>query len=92
MIFFVLLFILMARQPSSPPLEVLLAPFSLLALSIAILLDAKKKPISVHDAPTYAARGPKAFLKKCVSCDREIPIASEECPYCRTKQPDYVEP
>lgn len=30
---------------------------------------------------------PKAFLKKCVKCGREIPIASEECPYCTSKQP-----
>ena len=30
---------------------------------------------------------PKAFLKKCPECGREIPIASEECPYCKTKQP-----
>ena len=29
---------------------------------------------------------PKGFLKKCVKCDREIPIASEECPYCGAKQ------
>lgn len=28
-----------------------------------------------------------SFLKKCVGCGREIPIASEECPYCGTKQP-----
>lgn len=34
----------------------------------------------------------KAFLKKCVKCDREIPIASEECPYCETKQPEYETP
>jgi hypothetical protein len=30
---------------------------------------------------------PKAFLKQCVECNREIPIASEECPYCGAKQP-----
>ena len=37
----------------------------------------------------YAKEGkkPRGFLKKCVRCGREIPIASEECPYCRTKQP-----
>ena len=29
---------------------------------------------------------PKAFLKECVKCGREIPIASEECQYCGTKQ------
>jgi rRNA maturation endonuclease Nob1 len=30
---------------------------------------------------------PKAFLKKCVKCGKEIPIASEECPHCGAKQP-----
>jgi len=35
---------------------------------------------------------PKAFLKKCVKCDREIPIASEECQYCGAKQRGCVEP
>lgn len=26
---------------------------------------------------------PKVFLKKCPKCGREIPIASEECPFCK---------
>jgi hypothetical protein len=29
---------------------------------------------------------PKAFLKNCVVCGKEIPIASEKCPYCRQEQ------
>lgn len=29
---------------------------------------------------------PKTFLKKCIRCGREIPLASEECPYCEAKQ------
>jgi len=33
----------------------------------------------------------KAFLKKCVGCGKEIPIASEECSYCGTKQPKHGE-
>jgi rRNA maturation endonuclease Nob1 len=70
----------------------LLTAFLFLLLSFSLLSDVKKKPISVHDTPTVAARGPKAFLKKCVKCGREIPIASEECQYCGTKQPEYVEP
>ncbi len=36
----------------------------------------------------FAVQGtPKGFLKKCVECGKEIPIASEECQYCKTKQP-----
>lgn len=29
---------------------------------------------------------PKSFLKSCVACGRQIPIASEECPFCQAKQ------
>ncbi len=29
-------------------------------------------------------------LKKCIKCGRKIPIASEECPHCGTKQTEYV--
>lgn len=29
---------------------------------------------------------PKAFLKKCVKCNKDIPIASENCPYCGATQ------
>jgi len=31
---------------------------------------------------------PKSFLKKCVNCGQEIPIAELECPHCGTKQPE----
>lgn len=30
---------------------------------------------------------PASFLKKCIKCAREIPIASEECQYCGKRQP-----
>jgi predicted RNA-binding Zn-ribbon protein involved in translation (DUF1610 family) len=29
---------------------------------------------------------PKTFLKRCVKCGKEIPIASEECQYCGARQ------
>jgi hypothetical protein len=29
---------------------------------------------------------PKSFLKDCAACGRQIPIASEECPFCQAKQ------
>jgi Zn finger protein HypA/HybF involved in hydrogenase expression len=29
----------------------------------------------------------RSFLKKCVKCRKEIPIASEECQFCGSKQP-----
>lgn len=94
-LFFVLFLILSAKAIAyrgDVPLPLLFPAFSFLAVFIAAFLDVKKNPLSVHDAPTVAARGPKAFLKRCVKCGREIPIASEECQYCITKQPEYVEP
>jgi hypothetical protein len=29
---------------------------------------------------------PRSFLKKCIKCGEDIPIASEECPRCGSKQ------
>jgi len=29
---------------------------------------------------------PKSFLKKCIKCGEEIPIATEHCPKCGAKQ------
>jgi len=37
----------------------------------------------IPPAPT-----PETFFKKCSKCGKEIPIASEECSYCGTKQPE----
>ena len=41
--------------------------------------------------PDYegARETPKSFLKKCVQCGKVIPIASDYCPKCGTKQPEY---
>jgi len=36
--------------------------------------------------PLNAEETPKSFLKKCVNCGREIPIASEQCQFCKAKQ------
>ena len=47
----------------------------------APMLDRLNRFLSVQGTP-------KGFLKKCVKCDREIPIASEECPYCEVIQKD----
>jgi cell division protein FtsW (lipid II flippase) len=40
----------------------------------------------VEDKIQKQQRG--VFLKKCVNCNKEIPIASEECQYCGAKQPN----
>ena len=86
---FLLFFILLTRPVSStsgPPLPVLIPALLLLVLSMAVLSEAKKKPLSVHEMLSRAGRTSKAFMKRCVKCDKEIPIASEECQYCGTKQ------
>ncbi len=53
---------------------------------------AKKTEANLTISPDKSAKPkipltPKSFLKKCVKCGKEIPIASEHCPYCMQKQP-----
>jgi rRNA maturation endonuclease Nob1 len=31
---------------------------------------------------------PKSFLKNCVRCGKDIPIASEKCKFCGARQPE----
>jgi len=50
-----------------------------------VLLDASYQPKCPPTPET-----PKSFLKKCVRCGKQIPIASEQCPYCGVHQPEYV--
>jgi len=43
--------------------------------------------VSSRIAPSLReAEKSKSFRKKCLKCDKETPLASEECPYCRAKQ------
>jgi len=51
-----------------------------------------EKEIPHFERCTTPPAGVKFFLKKCPYCDRKIPIASEECQYCGTKQPEYEKP
>jgi len=49
--------------------------------------DTVKKTINKVKKDLERAKGtPEAFLKKCKKCEKELPVASEECPYCKTKQ------
>jgi hypothetical protein len=42
---------------------------------------------SKEEAEEYVPREtPKSFLKRCTNCGQEIPIASETCPFCGSKQ------
>lgn len=59
------------------------------ALDNAPALRCKRCGIAVLD---YGLIGetPRNFLKKCVQCGKEIPIASEYCPECGAKQKESV--
>jgi len=58
------------------------------AKSIKPKFDERITPI-LNRLLQYRRGTPKAFLKKCVKCGKEIPIASEECQYCKAKQEEY---
>jgi len=57
----------------------------LLIWILGICLTGRKGKPPFLDKETQ--KTPKRFLKRCVQCGREIPIASEQCPYCMQKQP-----
>jgi hypothetical protein len=38
------------------------------------------------EAPEMVVETPKTFLKSCVNCGKDIPIASETCPHCGAEQ------
>lgn len=46
--------------------------------------------IAIFDYEETMALG--NFMKRCTKCNKEIPLASEECQYCGVKQREGVEP
>jgi hypothetical protein len=90
---FFILFLVVVGRPVPPgggsPFQVLFGGIIFLVASI-LALTAKKKPLSVHDFLARTAYRSKAFMKKCVKCGQEIPIASEQCQYCEADQPEYT--
>jgi RsiW-degrading membrane proteinase PrsW (M82 family) len=75
--FFVVMF-WAAKQKSPWPLIGTI----IIGLSLGILITV----FGVRAAGKLAERTPKTFMRKCVECGNEIPIASEECPSCGSKQ------
>lgn len=53
-----------------------------------VSLATKKKPVSVREFRTRSAS--TSSLRKCARCGRQIPLASEQCQYCGTAQPEYT--
>ena len=44
--------------------------------------------VDLKGLPPYT---PKSFLKKCVKCGKEIPLAAEQCDFCGAEQKENVE-
>lgn len=84
-------FILASPRASSDPsgvLGIMFGAIFFMIMSAIAFLAGKKKPPSIYEMLSKGAymQTPKSFLKNCSKCGREIPIASEECPYCEAKQ------
>jgi ABC-type thiamin/hydroxymethylpyrimidine transport system permease subunit len=75
------------RSDGSSAMGLLLIGLLTMAASLASM-RIRKRPVSVREH--RARTGSQAFMKKCVECGKEIPIASEQCQYCQTVQPEYA--
>ena len=67
---------------TQPNIGIILLLAGLLIIVFAGLAFRHRKVLEARTPET-----PKSFMKKCAKCGREIPIASEQCPYCNAKQP-----
>jgi hypothetical protein len=80
------------QQITAPTVGIVFFPTILLLYVLAFLFKSERINRFLLESGLRGKKvTPKAFLKKCPKCDREIPIASEECPYCGIKQPEYEE-
>jgi hypothetical protein len=64
----------------------LILPFS--TQNIPALRCKKCRLALFHYGKEMPLETSKSYLKTCVECGKEIPLASEECEYCGTKQPE----
>lgn len=92
-VIFFLFFLFAVSRPSassgSSLAVVLFSAIFSLVFSVAMFVQ-KTVRTSVHDFIGKTGRAPGAFLKKCVDCGKEIPLASEQCQYCDSEQPEYT--
>ena len=88
---FLLAFIVVVATPfqSDASSAVGLLFISLFTMTVSLAeMRIRKKAVSIRE---FRARtGSQPFMKKCVKCAKEIPIASEQCRYCQATQPEYV--
>ncbi|MDH5793672.1 MAG: hypothetical protein OEZ18_03805 [Candidatus Bathyarchaeota archaeon] len=72
----------------APTVGIVFFPTILLIYILSFFFKSARINRFLLELGSKGAKGtPKTFLKECPKCGREIPIASEECQYCETKQP-----
>lgn len=52
-----------------------------------VQLVAHEVTTGTYHRPVQDTKTPKSFMRICPKCKKQISIASEECPYCGTRQP-----
>jgi hypothetical protein len=60
--------------------------FLLIEGALIVVYYVAVRPITARLPHQNIGETPKSFLKKCSKCGREIPIASEECPFCKEEK------
>lgn len=86
LVFFVVLF---APGRSGDGSFVVLLFWGLILMAVSLASRRlRKKPESVRDLRAQSTVS--VFMKKCIDCGKEIPIASEQCQYCGANQPEYA--
>jgi hypothetical protein len=66
-------------------LTILISGFGIILLLTGLLLTFLPFLIFKTGELKYSET-PKSFLKRCIKCGKEIPIASEQCPHCGERQ------
>jgi hypothetical protein len=70
-----------------PKFSWIMVPRDILTPRNGPALRCKQCEIAIFDWEKYlSSTTPKSFLKKCVRCGKEIPIAELQCQYCGSKQ------
>lgn len=67
------------QKITAPTVGIVFFPTALLLYILSFLFKSVQKFLLESKGTKLT---PKAFLKKCPKCGREIPITSEQCPYC----------
>ncbi|NWG11174.1 hypothetical protein HXY33_05430 [Candidatus Bathyarchaeota archaeon] len=69
----------------------LVVPWGLKLANVEAYRCKKCRLVLFHYPIPKAEITPDSFLKKCIKCNEEIPIASEYCSFCGAKQTSNIE-